>query len=336
MQAAANVVSKPKATANVSAAPKLVKSLAANSTNKAPKVAEKDTASLTVEGDKPLPVLTAPVSMASFYDEQDQYNPIHEGPKSAQLDLSGDKTADMHDEEDREKQPQSWWGSLMAWWWGAAKAPAQPKKVASLLSETHKDDWDAWNAVGKSKATKQNSSITAEAALDDSQHTISISDSFGDLEKQDEEEQYKVEHEDNTQRSEAEQQIPVPKESPEVLKNRQVHISNIFSQLEEQDDQIQNALLTSDDMTAYSRLSKLQDESMQKMTKALEKAEKATAQAKADRPLLKHNDNAFEAKPIHDPWRAMEAADSEVEYRLKRNPSLRLLQKSDGIKHSKA
>jgi len=223
----------------------------------------------------------------------------------------------------------------MSWWWGSTKEVAKPKKVASLLSESHKDDWDSWNEALKSKA-KQNSSVTALAAFDDSQHTISISDSFGDLEKQDEEEQYKVEHEDNTQRAEAEQQIPVAKESPEALKGRQVHISNIFSQLEEQDDQIQNALLSSDDMTAYSRLSKLQDASMDRMTKALEKAEKNAQQAKAERPLLKHNDNAFEAKPIHDPWRALEAADSEVEYRLKRNPSLRLLQKSDAIKHTKA
>merc|ERR1719235_2787150 len=235
---------------------------------------------------------------------------------------------------EQEKQPKSWWQSLMNWFYPPAVTPA-PKKVASLLSESHKNDWDSWNAVGQSKS-KQNSSITALAALDDSQHTISISDSFGDLEKEDEEEEYKVNHEDNTQRAEAEQQTPVAKESPEVLKNRQVHISNIFSQLEAQDDQIQTALLTSDDMTAYSHLSKLQDASMDRMTKALEKAEKASAQAKAERPLLKHNDNAFEAKPIHDPWKALEAQDSEVEYRLKRNPSLRLLQKSDDIKQTKA
>jgi len=310
-----------------------MKYLNLNSTKSALKVdnapAAKD--SIAID-DKPNAVLIPPVSMASFYDEQDQYNPLQQGPKSRTLDISGDKTAGMHNEMDQEKQPKSWWQSLISWWF---PPKAAPKKVTSLLSETHKGDWDSWNSVGQSK-TKQNASITALAALDDSQHTISIADSFGDLEKQDEEEEYKVEHEDNTQRAEAEQQIAVPKESPEVLKNRQVHISNIFSQLEEQDDQIQSALLSSDDMTAYSRLSKLQDASMDRMTKALEKAEKASAQAKAERPLLKHNDNAFEAKPIHDPWKALEAQDSEVEYRLKRNPSLRLLQKSEGIKQTKA
>jgi len=282
--------------------------------------------------------MTAPVSMASFYDEQDQYNPLQEGQKSKTLDVSGDKQdVETHNEKDQETQPMTWWQSIVAWWNGAPSKPV-PKKVkakASLLSESHKDDWDNWNNVVKSKS-KQNSSITALAALDDSEHTISISDSFGDLEKQDEEDVYKVEHEDNTQRAEAEQQIPVPKEAPEVLKNRQVHISNIFSQLEAQDDQIQTTLLGTDDMTEYSRLSKLQDDSMDKMTQSLEKAEKETAAAKAARPLLKHNDNSFEAKPIHDPWRALEAQDSEVEYRLKRNPSLRLLQKGDNIKHTKA
>merc|ERR1719160_360713 len=289
---------------NMSTAPKLMKYLNLNSTKSALKVdnapAAKD--SIAID-DKPNAVLIPPVSMASFYDEQDQYNPLQQGPKSRTLDISGDKTAGMHNEMDQEKQPKSWWQSLISWWF---PPKAAPKKVTSLLSETHKGDWDSWNSVGQSK-TKQNASITALAALDDSQHTISIADSFGDLEKQDEEEEYKVEHEDNTQRAEAEQQIAVPKESPEVLKNRQVHISNIFSQLEEQDDQIQSALLSSDDMTAYSRLSKLQDASMDRMTKALEKAEKASAQAKAERPLLKHNDNAFEAKPIHDPWKALEA-----------------------------
>merc|ERR1719386_74815 len=153
----------------------------------------------------------------------------------------------------QEKKPQSWWQALVSWWEGPPPKPA-PKKVASLLSETHKDDWESWDKLATK--SKQNESITALAALDDSQHTISISDSFGDLEKEDEEEQYKVEHEDNTQRAEAEQQVPVAKESPEALKNRQVHISNIFSQLEAQDDQIQNALLGTDDMTEYSRLSK--------------------------------------------------------------------------------
>jgi hypothetical protein len=287
--------------------------------------------------DKSEPILTPPVSMASFYDEQDQYNPLQEGKKSQTMDVSGDqRDAETHNEKNQETQPLTWWQSIVAWWEGTPPKPARPKKVtASLLSQSHKDDWDNWNAVGKSKP-KQNSSITALAALDDSEHTISISDSFSDLEKQDEEDVYKVEHEDNTQRAEAEQQTPVKKESPEVLKNRQVHISNIFSQLEAQDDQIQTTLLGTDDMTEYSRLSKLQDDSMDKMTQSLEKAEKETAAAKAARPLLKHNDNSFEAKPIHDPWRALEAQDSEVEYRLKRNPSLRLLQKSNDIKHTKA
>jgi len=309
-----------------------MKYLNLNATKTAPKGANAPAAteSATIDN-KPAEILTPPVSMASFYDEQDQYNPLQQGAKSNTLDISGDKeNADMHNEMDQEKQPKSWWQSLISWWF---PPKAAPKKVASLAQT--KGDWDSWNAVGKSKS-KQNSSITALAALDDSEHTISISDSFGDLEKQDEEEVYKVEHEDNTQRSQAEQQVPVPKESPEALRNRQVHISNIFSQLEAQDDQIQSALLSSDDMTAYSKLSSLQDASMERMTKALENAEKKTAQAKADRPLLKHNDNSFEAKPIHDTWRKLEAEDSEVEYRLKRNPSLRLLQKSDDIKQTKA
>merc|ERR1719160_1769523 len=91
--------------------------------------------------DKPVPILSAPVSMASFYDEQDKYKPLQEKKGAKTMDISGDEEDEQTPNEmNQEKQPQSWWQALVSWWEGPAPKPA-PKKVASLLSETHKDDW---------------------------------------------------------------------------------------------------------------------------------------------------------------------------------------------------
>lgn len=266
----------------------------------------------------------SPVSLASFYDSQDVYNPLQEGVRPKTLDLSGDSTVAAQqplDAQKTERQPPTWWASLLAWWKGTPAEKPQPvKKKAALLGETkvHK----------QVISSKQNSSVTALAAFDDSQHTISISESFGDLERQDEDDQERVEHEDATARTDAQTQEAVPKESPEQLKNRQVHISNVFSALEEEDDQIQSSLQNTDDLSEYSRLSNLQDTSMSMLSAELSRADKIQ---RAPRPLLKRDDRSFEAKQMHDPWRALEKQDLETESRVKRNPSLRLLQKSDTV-----
>lgn len=270
----------------------------------------------------------APVSLAAFYDEQDVHDPLREGKPAKTMDLSGDNTAmapQLSVAQVSERKPPTWWSSLISWFTGTPAEAPLPKPVqkrASLL--------DARKIRKQVVHAKQNSSLTALAAFDDSQHTISISESFGDLERQDEDDEIKVEHEDAAARTDAETKEPVPQESPEQLKQRQVHISNVFSALEEEDDQITASLQNTDDLSEYSRLSNLQDSSMAKLSAELTHADKMQ---RSPRPLLKREDKSFEAKPMHDPWRTLEKEDLETESKLKRNPNLRMLQMSDSIQH---
>merc|ERR1719281_333629 len=93
---------------------------------------------------------------------------------------------------------------------------------------------------------KQDVAATAAAAAADAQHTISLSDSFSDLEHDDEEAEAQIAREDAASRHDALQKELVPRESPEQLKSRQVQFSKVFSALEQQDDQIQDSLKTDD------------------------------------------------------------------------------------------
>merc|ERR1719217_1394320 len=143
-------------------------------------------------------------------------------------------------------------------------------------------------AKTQQKVAKQNAAATAAAALDDSQHSISISDAWSDLEEQDEEVERQMKRADKAAQADAETIDKAARDTAEDLKKRkQVHFSKVFSTLEREDDEIQASLQTTDNLQDYSRLSNIQDESMAALSRQQDHADH---QPKPARPLLKHSD----------------------------------------------
>lgn len=192
------------------------------------------------------------------------------------------------------------------------------RKHAALLQEA------------KQARSRQDAAATAAAAFDDSKHIVALSDSFRDLEQKDEADEKKFRREDSAARREVNSPSTAGLESPEQLTKRQVQFSKVFTALEQQDDQIQASLTSTDDLGVYGQDNKLQDKSMAMLSTQLADAEK---QPQHIPPLMKHDDRSFEAKQLHDPWTALEKEDSESIKNLKRNPNLRLIQKANHIRH---
>jgi len=98
--------------------------------------------------------------------------------------------------------------------------------------------------------------------------------------------------------------------------------------LESEDADIETAL-HDDSLTRYQELTHVQDEQVNNAVKQMEKEIKHPEQK------LRHNDNGFEAKMIHETWADREVSDRRNERRIHADPDLRMLQTSDSLRREK-
>jgi hypothetical protein len=319
VQESHKLVAKPEAVAAVN---KSNTSIAKVAVEHVATVTNKTTRPLTKNGTAEVHhnVLTAntngPVSMASFYATEDQ--------------KEASKTAWHWEPASTVHSVPNWIAPLSLFWRPPAHfVPPNFKehKKVSLVSQN-------WHLRGGSSAAGTVASMehtAAEAHEDMLRNSIAISDAFSDMEADDEASQKRVKHEDEAARQEAlDTSASTARSDLTGEHQQQVHIGNVFTALEHQDDVIQHTMDVSGDNADYSQIKAVQDASMAALSSQLAHADKMPHM---DRPLLKHSDKSFEAKAFHEAFAAMEHSDQEHVKAIKRNPDLQMLQVNTRTHH---
>jgi len=210
--------------------------------------------------------------------------------------------------------PWTWFRSVVSFFTGGAQAapaahPAK-KQAASLLDVT------------KKRWLKQDMARTERATKEEGLHTVAVHDVWGEMEQEDSAQEENVRRQDIAERTQAE--LP---ESPHIpnrteLKGRHgADMSSFWGSLEKEDGDIEKSL-RGDSLDQYEQLRKVQDAEVMKAANQLQQEQLNTVNV----PPLKHHDNAFLAKTIHDPWESFEKKDKLIEKKIHDSPDLQMLQ----------
>jgi hypothetical protein len=196
---------------------------------------------------------------------------------------------------------------------------AAPKKAVTALLDTTQ------RRVGPRDYDK-----IAHDTQEEANHIIAPTNVWGDLEEEDRKEEDVVRGEDQSERMRAQTPEVVHAESKEELQGRHgTDMSRFWSNLEAEDGEIEKSVANSN-LGEYERLTHDQDEKVDKADNQLQESKLHT-----DRdPLLKHNDNSFLARTIHEPWLVLEQKDKVLEQKIHAAPELQMLQLKDSLRDS--
>jgi len=196
---------------------------------------------------------------------------------------------------------------------------AAPRKVVTALLDTTQ------RRVGPQDYDK-----TAQATREEASHVLATTGVWGELEEEDQKEEDIVRGEDQSERVRARTPESPHAESKEELSGRHgTDMSRFWSNLETEDGEIEKSV-TSENLGEYQRLTQDQDEKVEKADNQLQESKLHTDR---EHPL-KHNDNSFLSKTIHEPWLALENKDKVMEQRIHASPDLQMLQLKDSFRDS--
>jgi len=207
-------------------------------------------------------------------------------------------------------------------WFFAANVPAV--SVAQQESTTRK--FTQKKAMRLLPTRTQDYAAVAAAARRDQQHNLELGNTWQEKEDEDADVVEELQHEDVYARSTAakadQPHILTEKERAERSKE-QVHISDVWSNLEEQDADIEasiDAMGADANLNSYGALDSIQDKSMAALTREVNLADEAP---KTPRAVLSHHDESPEAKFLHEPFEEMQVSDEDAEHKIHHDPNLR-------------
>lgn len=189
-----------------------------------------------------------------------------------------------------------------------------PPAMASLLDTTQ-------------RGFKEDMERTAEATKEEGQHVQDMTSVWGQLEEEDKMQEDRVRSEDDSERQRA--STPEAAHIPTKAELKERHgddMSGFWNTLEQEDSDIEKSV-TSENLGEYERLTQVQDALVGTAAKQLQDNKLHTERS----PVLKHTDDAFLSKTIHDKWEDLEKKDKVVEKKIHDSPDLQMLQ----LKHSR-
>jgi hypothetical protein len=194
---------------------------------------------------------------------------------------------------------------------------AAPKKAVTALLDTTQ------RRVGPRDYDKIAQDTQAEA-----NHIIAPTSVWGDLEAEDRKEEDVVRGEDQSERMRAETPQTVRAESKEELQGRHgTDMSRFWSNLEKEDGEIEKSV-ANENLGEYERLTQDQEQKVNKADNQLQESKLHTDREQ----VLKHNDNSFLARTIHEPWAVLEQKDKVLEEKIHAAPELQMLQLKDSLR----
>jgi hypothetical protein len=189
-----------------------------------------------------------------------------------------------------------------------------PPAMASLLDTTQ-------------RGFKEDMERTAEATKEEGQHVQDMTSVWGKLEEEDKMQEDRVRSEDDSERQRA--STPEAAHTPTKAELKERHgddMSGFWNTLEQEDSDIEKSV-TSENLGEFERLTHVQDALVGTAAKQLQDNKLHTERS----PVLKHSDDAFLSKTIHDKWEDLEKKDKVLEKKIHDSPDLQMLQ----LKHSR-
>lgn len=176
------------------------------------------------------------------------------------------------------------------------------------------------------RGLKQDMERTEQATKDEGEHIVALGSVWGQMEEEDKTQEQQVKSEDESERQRASFREAPHTPSKAELQGRHGHdMSSFWGSLEQLDSDLQKAEST-ENLGEYQRLTGVQN---WLVTKASNQLKETGLHMERDE-TLKHNDQAFLSKTIHDPWESLEKKDKAVETQIHDSPDLQMLQ----LKHS--
>jgi len=207
-------------------------------------------------------------------------------------------------------------------WLFAANAPAvvPPQPAMTTTTPTQK------TALRLLATRKQDYAKVAARTRNDQLHNLDLGSTWQVMEDEDSSSIEELNHEDVYARSTANQadQPHVLTEKERLARSKeQVHISDVWSNLEKQDQDIEasiDAMGADANLNSYGALDSIQDKSMASLTREVNAADEAP---KTQRPVMSHHDDSPEAKMLHETFEEMQTADEEKEHNIHLDVNMR-------------
>jgi hypothetical protein len=172
------------------------------------------------------------------------------------------------------------------------------------------------------RGVKQDMLRTAQATKEESEHVISLTSVWGQLEEEDRVQEERVKSEDESERQQARAVAEAHTETAAELKGRHgADMSGFWSQLEHQDAELEKSV-SSENLGEYRRLMDVQEHMVGKAASQMKDNHLHTERT----PALHGNDNAFLSKTIHDTWEVLAEKDQAIERKIHDSPDLQMIQ----------
>jgi len=172
------------------------------------------------------------------------------------------------------------------------------------------------------RGLKQDMERTAEATREQAEHSVALTSVWSEMEEEDRVQEETVRNQDVSERQRAKEVEPQRTPTKEELKYRHgADMASFWSNLEKSDADIEKSV-TSGTLGEYEALTAEQEAVVSKAASSMQQNQLHTNR---ERPL-KHNDNAFLFKTIHDPWESLEKKDAAIERKIHDSPDLQMLQ----------